>query len=257
MSARRGGARALVGGGDQPSRPLRLFVGARVSLTTVRALEDAVDSLRAGAVERGHAAGLRWVAPASYHVTLKFLGWTRPEVVTALGDRVGAALGGARAFELETRGLGAFPSGHKARVVWAGIDAHGGERLAELAQRVEDACAELGFGREKRAFHPHVTLARLKVPGDVSELLESQSEQTYRFSVIDHLVLYESTMKSTGSEYSPLLTWPLEQASKPRRRHTGPVEPAVNELAVGPGEPGTSNRSSHELGSEENADGDQ
>jgi 2'-5' RNA ligase len=212
-----GGARSG-GGGDRP-KALRLFVGVRISLATVRALDDAVQLMR-----RAERSGLRWLAPASYHVTLKFLGWTRPEVEFALRDRMASALTGQRAFEVDAVGLGAFPSLQRARVLWAGLDAHGSARLADLASRIEQAAAELGFAPEDRPFHGHVTLARLKTPGDVRALLERCPEQAFRTSSIDSVVLFESHMKSTGSEYEEKARWPLEMDSKASRRHTGPVE---------------------------------
>jgi len=203
-------------------KALRLFIGTRVSLATVRALDEAV-----GAMRRSESpVRPRWVAPATYHVTLKFLGWSRPEVVEALRDRVGAALVGARAVEIECRGLGAFPSPDKARVVWAGLDAAGAGRLGELAAKIERATGELGFAREKRAWHAHVTLGRLKEPGDVRGLLAAVSEQTYRYSWVDSVVLFESQMKKDGSEYSEIASWSLESDSFASRRHTTAVEHA-------------------------------
>jgi RNA 2',3'-cyclic 3'-phosphodiesterase len=204
---------------DDRPKALRLFIGVRISLATVRALDEAVQTMR-----RGPRGNLRWVAPASYHVTVKFLGWSRPEVVFALRDRMAEAVAGQRAFELETVGLGAFPTPARARVFWAGVDAQGGARLAELAGRVERVAEELGFAREERPFHPHVTLARLKVPGDVRELISSCTEQVFRSSWIDSLVLFESHTKSIGSEYEEKARWSLEGDSKAARRHTGPVE---------------------------------
>lgn len=202
-------------------KPLRLFVGVRVSLATARALEEEVGRLRAAAT----GVAPRWVAPAAYHVTLKFLGWTRPEVVEALRDRIAHHLAGARACEVEVRGLGAFPAPGRARVLWAGVASPGAARLAELAERVERATAELGFARDKRAYHPHVTLARLREPGDVSSLVADAAERVYRSSWIDSVILFESTMRSTGSEYTAVARWTLEPGSKGSRRHTRPVEP--------------------------------
>jgi 2'-5' RNA ligase len=201
---------------------MRLFIGARLSLATVRALDDAV------AVMRRAEAGVRprWVAPANYHVTLKFLGWSRPEVVEALRDRVAAALAGARAVEVECRGLGAFPSLEKARVLWAGLDGAGAARLGEMVEKIERAVSELGFQREKRAWHAHVTLARLKAPADVRGLVAAVSEQTYRHSWVDAVVLFESQMKKDGSEYTEIASWSLESDSRAARRHTAAVEHA-------------------------------
>lgn len=205
---------------NEPARAMRLFIGARVSLATVRALEDAVQAMRRvdGEVRP------KWVAPATYHVTLKFLGWSRPEVVEALRDRVGASLRGVRAVEIECRGLGAFPSAEKARVVWAGIDPAGAARLGEMVEKIELATGELGFAREKRAWHAHVTLARVRTPADVRALVSVVPEQVYRHTWVDSLVLFESQMKKGGSEYTEIVSWPLESDSRAARRHTAAVE---------------------------------
>jgi len=210
-----------VEGDGNPVKAHRLFVGVRVSLATVQALDEAVHEMRrTWSGERR----VRWVSPASYHVTLKFLGWTRPEVAFALRDRLATATAGLRAFELETRRVGAFPGLERARVLWAGVDEVGAARLGELAGRVERAAEELGFAREERAFHPHVTLARLPSPIDVRELVSRCSEQMFRLSWVDSVVLFESKMKSSGSEYEEKARWPLDGDSKPPRRHTGPVD---------------------------------
>jgi len=203
--------------GDRP-RALRLFVGVRISLATVRALDEAVQVMRRG------RQGLQWIAPASYHITLKFLGWTRPEVAFAVRDRMAAAIARQRTFELDTVGLGAFPSPERARVLWAGVDPQGGARLGELAGHIERAAEKLGFAREQRPFHAHVTLARLKERGDVRTVISACPEQAFRTSWIDSVVLFESHMKSKGSEYEEKARWPLEADSKASRRHTGPVE---------------------------------
>jgi 2'-5' RNA ligase len=228
---------------DRP-KSLRLFIGVRVSLATVRALDDAVQSMRRSGP--GERSRLRWVAPASYHITLKFLGWARPEVGFALRDRVASALAGQRAFEVETRGLGAFPTVERARVVWAGVDPTSGARLTDLAGRIERAAEELGFAREERPFHPHVTLARLKDPADVRGLLGSCSEHLFRVSWVDSVILFESHMRSTGSEYEEKARWPLEADSKPARRHTGPVEPEAELADDLPLEEGPSDSDSEE-----------
>lgn len=202
---------------------LRLFVGVRVSLAAAATIGDAAAGLRRAAAERG--IPMSFAAPAGYHVTLAFLGWTRPEAVAALRDRVGDALAGARAFELSTAGLGAFPSPERARVVWVAISA--GERaLTELATRVRRATDALGFPREERPFHPHVTLARVKQASDCRALLATPSERLRSTSWCDSVVLFESRTKSSGSEYTPLVEWSLEGASKSQKRQTRPVERA-------------------------------
>src|SRR5947208_5309760 len=73
------------------------------------------------------------------------------------------AAAGLTAFEAIVAGLGAYPSPARARVIWAGVG-RGTDALVELAGRVDAALAGLGFEREPRAFSPHVTLRRVRVP---------------------------------------------------------------------------------------------
>lgn len=112
---------------------------------------------------------LRLVARRDLHVTLHFLGATDPAHV----PRIGAALCEVAAAHppllLAYAGLGAFPTPRRPRVLWAGVaplpDApQGADALARLAAAVGRALAPLGHPPEARAFHGHVTLARLDRP---------------------------------------------------------------------------------------------
>lgn len=192
------------------SNKARLFVGAKVSLATVNALNDAVRELSQRAADAG--VNVRWVTPATYHVTLKFIGWTRPEVVDAIRDRVAETIAGTAPFDFDTRGMGAFPKPERARVVWAGIS-NPGEQLTTMANRIDTALADLGFPAETRAYHPHVTLGRLREPKSVESVLEPYSEHLFSKTSVESVVLYESKMKSTGSEYEIRHEWPLEARS--------------------------------------------
>lgn len=182
----------------------RLFIGAAISAECAEKLRETSEALAARAGDAG--LKMRWVAPANYHVTVKFLGWTRPEAVYAIRDAVAEAIAGVGRFEFEVKGLGAFPDAGKARVLWAGLDDQ--TQLASLAAAVERAVVPLGFAAEKRDFHAHVTLARLKKVADVSDLV-GESEQSYSTTRCKTLNLYESVTKSTGSEYSVRWQWPL------------------------------------------------
>lgn len=200
---------------------IRLFIGVRVSMATVRSLTETVDALR----EAADAAKLRvrWVDPTAYHVTLKFIGWTRVEAVEAIEDAVGRALAGRRGFAIDCAGLGAFPKLSKARVLWAGID-DPRERLSALARAIDGATAELGYKKETRPFHAHVTLGRLKPVADIESIVETAPEQAFRNSLVSSVVLFESKMKSDGSEYVVRAEWPLEADSRGPKRHTRRVE---------------------------------
>ena len=181
---------------------MRLFVGIPVSLDTVDALSGAAESLARRALQA--KVKVRWLAPATYHVTLKFLGATRPETVTAIDDALARACAGVEPFRFTTQRLGAFPSAQKASVVWAGVEDAG--RLATLAARVEKEMVALGYVAEPRKFHPHVTIGRLREVADVSAVILPLAEQVFSETRVHDLILYESTTKPDGSEYRPVTT---------------------------------------------------
>ena len=189
------------------SEHVRLFVGARVSVPTANALSGAAETLARRARDAG--ADIRWVAPVSYHVTLGFIGATRPDAIPAIRDALDVATGDApETIKWRTTRLGAFPSIDKPRVIWAGIEEQSGE-LAALANRVDVELARIGYGdrsaADRKPFHAHVTIGRVKeLPAKLASLREvvlPLAEQMFGDTRIDAITLFESETKSTGSVY--------------------------------------------------------
>src|SRR5207245_2965808 len=81
---------------------------------------------------RGLSRNVAWTVPENLHITLKFLGpielTQRALVATALARLAG----GVPAFDITLRGLGAFPSLTRPRVIWGGVD-DGAHALTSLA----------------------------------------------------------------------------------------------------------------------------
>jgi 2'-5' RNA ligase len=201
----------------------RLFLAVNLSIPSTRRVAEALERMRRGCEQGGPRVS--WVPPANLHVTLKFLGWTRPEAVGAIRERVAAGLVGRKAFEIEAVGTGAFPDAGAARVLWVGVrDGSGG--LAQLAKDVDQWMVELGFEPETRAYHPHITLGRVRDPGGAAcgDLLGSGGAQSFGGSWIREVILYESVTKSRGSEYSALFRLPLEAPPGRTERQTRDVE---------------------------------
>jgi 2'-5' RNA ligase len=201
-------------------KKLRLFLAVNLSLATTRKLGEAVDRLRR--VSEGKLR-VAWVAQPNLHVTLKFLGWSNPEVVGAIVDRVREGVKGKKGIDVTARGLGAFPSERHPRVLWAGVKDPSGQ-LARLAADVEGWMEKLGYEKEQRAFHPHVTIGRVKEGGSAEELLAPWKEVEFGPSLIREVVLYESRMKSTGSEYTALARIPLDAPPWRAERQSREVE---------------------------------
>jgi 2'-5' RNA ligase len=205
----------------------RLFLGLRISVATANGLAQCAEQL----ARRAREANLevKWVAPASYHVTLKFLGWTRVDLIEALDDRIAAAIAGPPPigpFKFKTSRLGAFPSLDKSTVVWAGVEDLG--PIGELAKRIEAATVELGFAAETRPFHPHVTLGRVRETRLLREVVLPMSEQMFSASTADRVILFESETKSSGSTYKEIskiaLKTALEAPLDTEKRQTGALE---------------------------------
>ena len=186
---------------------VRTFVAVHLDPSTRAALATASAELRAHAGE----LPIAWVAPENFHVTVKFLGGIDEGRVPAVIDALRAAAAGRRAFDVEIRALGAFPSPTRPRVLWAGV-AEGGEPLGALAAAVEDALAPLGFEREARAFAAHVTLARVREPRRAPALaaaLGAAASRRFGRVTIDHIALMRSDLSPRGARYTPLSTVPL------------------------------------------------
>lgn len=173
---------------------LRLFFAASIPGPQLKELEDAIQALRA------QLPDARWASLSNQHITLKFLGWADPSL---LADIVGVMDDVASKHSpsvLRLKGAGAFPSRNRARVVWAGIEDEAG-LLASLANSLEEQLEPLGFEREKRAYTPHLTVARIKNPKAVN--LESTSVDTESW-LVTTIELFRSHLSPRGARYEVL-----------------------------------------------------
>jgi 2'-5' RNA ligase len=182
---------------------VRLFVGLEIPASVRENLATLMEKLSA-LEKQSSGKKARWVRPGNLHVTLKFIGEAAPNKL----DEIVAALSTVRygqPAELQFRGLGFFPDEKRPRVLWAAIDAS--PNLAAIAGDIELQLEPLGFPREKRAFTPHLTLARLELPG-ISETLRAAVRESVErdFGALraGEFHLIESKLKPSGAEYTTL-----------------------------------------------------
>jgi 2'-5' RNA ligase len=180
---------------------MRLFVALACPREQRGRLAVARDSLKS-------LGNIKIVADDNLHITLKFLG----DVDSSMLGRINAALSSLNygRFELALKGLGAFPSPNRAKVVWAGVS-EGFDEVVSLSHRIDESILELGFGREIR-FHPHVTLARVKGEYDkniLKDVVEASCLIEYGKWQAQEFILMESRLSSMGPAYVELETFPL------------------------------------------------
>jgi len=181
------------------ARPLRLFVAVDVPQDVRDALARQVAALHPLLPEA------RWVPPENWHVTLTFLGRTWPRLVGWVREQLAAVAAGTAPIETSVRGVGAFASWRRARVLWVGLAPDG--EVCGLEASVADALAR-EFRPEKRAFTPHLTLARLDPPVPVDEASFDALAPSRGFTV-NELVLYQSHLRRPAPVYEVIDRFPL------------------------------------------------
>jgi 2'-5' RNA ligase len=179
---------------------MRLFVAIEIAPEIRDRINKFVETLRP------KVANARWSRPEGMHITLKFLGNVadekRSSIESALTQFKQAPI------SVTVQDLGAFPNAKSPRVLWVGISS--GPDLGDLAEQVDAAMQPLGFEREKRAFSPHVTLARFGEgkKANIASLL-SEAKPSFGKMTAAEFHLYESKLSPQGSRYIKLASFAL------------------------------------------------
>jgi len=188
------------------SHTVRTFVAVEIDADCRKAAVRLIDTLRSA------GADVKWVAPENLHLTLKFLGNVSSERLAEVCAAVEQAAAGREPFGLELCGAGAFPNPARPRVVWLGTS-EGTQPTIELADAVEQALEKLGFGRETRKFHPHLTLGRVRhrtpALAVLTKLLKEHAEFNAGRCEIEQVVVFSSQLTRDGPIYEPLAHAPL------------------------------------------------
>jgi len=186
--------------------PIRVFIAMDIGEESREILQEMQNELKKT------GSDIRWVKTNGIHLTLKFLGNIPEDKLNPIADGMDRAAKGIPPMEIRVNGFGAFPSTTRPRVVWVGIN--GPEQLKSLYERIEAEMEGVGFQRETRKFHPHLTLGRVRSPRGQEKLLpffESWKDREVGFFVARELIMFKSTLLPGGAEYSRLRSVPFGQ----------------------------------------------
>lgn len=157
------------------------------------------------------SAKIRWVKPEGMHLTLKFLGDIPEDRVHEIQKALSGLAKDYTRFPLTLKGTGTFPPPPGiARVIWIGIVEH--ELLKNLQSRIENELHKIHFPKEKRTFHPHLTLGRVKNPRNIGPILEGldhHAQDEFGTMDVNRFILFKSTLRPTGAEYTALSEFDL------------------------------------------------
>ena len=166
-------------------------------------------------LKSGRPTSVRWVAPESIHLTLKFLGNIVVESARDIIQAMAEAAQGIPPFRLEVKDLGVFPNLKRVQVAWVGV--HGEiDKLSQFQQRLDSNLSRLGFAPERRPFTPHLTIARVRDTSSLTErqaigqLIASTRFEAGEFTV-DAISLMKSQLTREGPIYSRISQVALSQ----------------------------------------------
>ena len=184
---------------------LRTFIAVELPRDIQRILKGIQDELRKS------GADVKWIQPDHIHLTLKFLGEIPEEKIEAVLKVMESSLECFAAFSFRLSHLGAFPKPENPRIIWVGVDS-GENELKRLAGVLEKNLGSLGFKKEERGFAAHITLGRVRSSLNkfaLSKLLKSYSLPQPMAQDVKNLVLFKSTLTSSGPLYEALKKIPL------------------------------------------------
>jgi 2'-5' RNA ligase len=175
----------------------RLFVAIRPPEHIRDLLIDAMDD----------SADFRWQDEEQLHLTLRFIG----EVDRPVADDLAASLSRVQAepFSIRISGVGRFEQ-RNAGALWAGVEPK--EPIAALAAKIERVCQQVGLEPERRAFHPHITLARWKGrrTREIGDFLQRKAGLASGTFEVDRFTLFESHLSRHGAHYEEVAGYRLE-----------------------------------------------
>jgi 2'-5' RNA ligase len=178
---------------------MRLFIAIELPEEIRRSLAKIQRAVESLIVAKWGWDDPKSVRPDQMHLTLKFLGDTRDDVLTLLIDQLKVVQ--TEPIQLAIKGVVAFPERGPIRVVAAElVDCQG--RCAELQRRVDEACHESGFRLEGRRWIPHVTVCRIKefLPGTLRDGFAKHAV-TQEFFTVSGFSLIESRLSQAGPDY--------------------------------------------------------
>ncbi|MEE9614273.1 MAG: RNA 2',3'-cyclic phosphodiesterase [Thermodesulfobacteriota bacterium] len=191
---------------------MRTFVAIELPADIKKALKTLQEELQSAGRK---SDAVSWGKPGNIHLTLKFLGEVESSGIEEIGSVLEEAGKGAKPFTLTlggaggAGGVGAFPSLKNPRVIWVGIGEC--EELRRLRENIEEGLERIGFEKEGRPFHPHLTLGRVRkgkrarLPKEAGGTGEAGGAGgAGKTFTVDSFTLFRSELGPGGAKHHPI-----------------------------------------------------
>ncbi|MCD6370381.1 MAG: RNA 2',3'-cyclic phosphodiesterase [Thermoplasmata archaeon] len=166
---------------------MRCFIAIEVPFT--KSMEE---------LQRSIEGRVKLVERENVHITLKFLGEIREEMVTKIRDIIESCKG--KSFTITLKDVGFFPNPRYVRVIWIGVAP--AEPIVKLSKCIDEKLSLLGFEKEK-SYIPHLTIARAKGPVSIKNLERFKGTKFGEVEVKE-IKIKKSTLTPKGPIYKDL-----------------------------------------------------
>ncbi len=171
---------------------MRAFIAIELDTETKKKIVNASKRVRTRLRE------VKWVERENLHITLKFLGEINDQQVKKVKKIIEEVASGEKDFLIKGGFIGGFPSLNRARIVFFGIE-KGKSNVIRIFDTLEQKLSENGFSRDKKPYHPHITIGRAKKRFyDLKDFRDVKVEFEYH---VKSIVLYKSTLRPEGPLY--------------------------------------------------------
>ena len=175
----------------------RLFIGLRFSEIITHGLKDL----------QGGVNGANWVTVDNLHLTLRFIG----ECDNSLVNDILLELTKLRSncFNIQLNGVNHFKNKGRVKSLWVGVVEN--SNLVNLRIEIDRLLQKINIEPERKAFKPHVTLAKLKDIRLSDLAYFEQINNLYRSDqiLIRHITIFQSMSVKGRSKYFPIVDIPV------------------------------------------------
>jgi len=191
---------------------MRCFIAINIGDEVKKAMGDLQKQLQHQGHERKIRKGdVKWVSPDNIHLTLKFLGEVKDNVVPEICNIVKKVAAKYKKFNLDFAGAGHF-GGRIARVLWVS-SGEGANELEQMQNELEEELADAGWSKEARKFSAHLTLCRIKNSKagiELAEIIKEYGEYKVGMTEVGSITVYQSRLTPSGPIYTVLGNYKLK-----------------------------------------------
>lgn len=189
---------------------LRLFLAIDIDKDGVDKIKQLQEHLKV------YTNVVKWTACETWHITLKFLGEVQQNMLNSIIPICKNIANNFNTFEIALNSVGVFPEKRHPRILF--LDTEPSLTLVQLQLQIENQLLEIGFPNEKREFHPHITLGRVKEPSKLfseskvflDKFAKAGKKFKYKF-LAKQFCLYQSILQKEGPIYTPVEIFNLHQ----------------------------------------------